>query len=318
MGEFSVKEVMKFIPCGKTLIKNWRDKGYGHIVGNKVYFTEEEVKTMKQFKNRYTKPGLGMTLGDMERKYGIATSSCSRYRDKLHLGTRIDGVCYFNDEEVKLLLEEWKKPKRWTKTSSRPEGCYTLIEIAEQSGETRNSLLSKARRRGIGKTVSGVFYFTEEEKKQLLAPTVRKQRTIVIKPKVKKSEITKDTIERKIADGTSISVYEASILLDLPVKRIRYRIDQLEIQHTGKIWITPAELEKIKNFKFKIREKSSVKKVGCKKVKNFWKLSLWDDYLFAYRVVKCCLSKEDALSMRESFVALGYNCNASPHIRRIK
>jgi hypothetical protein len=49
--------------------------------------------------------------------------------------------------------------------------------------------------------------------------------------------------------------------------------------------------------------------------KTLYKLSFWNPELTGYEVKKCSLKKEDATSIYNSLLALGFDVHMTPHIK---
>lgn len=234
-------------------------------------------------------------------------------------------VFYYSTKEVEEILRE--HPAESYGMWHAPSGYYSYEEVEAQLGCCHTFVKSASKKYNLGTFIGKRKVFTAED--------IEIMRSHYHKPQEHKT----GGHQKKIPEGYK-PIKEVSGLTNIADFRIRVLCRDYNIGSRvgGVLVFNELDIERLKtvgekyhrdeNTKYlqrtyskepsAINKRISVKLKPSKVYKNFWKISIWSDELFAFVVKKCCLSKKDALSIEQSLTALGIVCHATPHARYLQ
>ena len=224
-----------------------------------------------------------ITSKTMQTRYKIGQRTVSKIAASLKIGTKTNCCTYFTTEEVDKILEarEELKKKQCENLIKGRGGRPPVRRIIERDGEKLYS-----------------FQYVIELIK-ISGPTCREI-------------LRSNPLGRKIGNVTFFTWEEIGTLKELNAKRLEH-VAQVRIENGRRAQKIRQACGYANHKPYKTKAKT--KKLEDPRKKMYWKLSLWNDDLFCYTVRKCCMTQKDAINIRDSMRALGFNVWASPHIR---
>ena len=224
-----------------------------------------------------------ITSKTMQTRYKIGQRTVSKIAASLKIGTKTNCCTYFTAEEVDKILEarEELKKKQCENLVKGRAGRPPVRRIIERDGEKLYA-----------------FQYVIEHLK-ISGPTCRES-------------LRSNPLGRKIGNITFFTWEEIGTLKELNSKRLEH-IAQVRIENGRRAQKIRQACGYANHKPYKTKTKA--KKLEEPRKRMYWKLSLWNDDLFCYTVRKCCMTQKDAINIRDSMRALGFNVWASPHIR---